>query len=50
VKDPLKKQGGLALLVQWLKICLAVQGMQIRFLVGGLRSHNAGGQLSPPNK
>lgn len=43
-----KSNLGTSLLVHWLKICRAVQGMW--FLVGGLRSHNAGGQLSPPNK
>ena len=30
---------GTSLVVQWLSICLPVQGMQVQSLVGELRSH-----------
>ena len=33
--------GGLFLVVQWLRICLAVQGTWIQCLVRGLRPHMA---------
>ena len=35
----LKKQTGTALVVQWLKICPALQGAQVPSLVRELRSH-----------
>ena len=34
---------GTYLVVQWLRICLAMQGTQVQFLVGELRSHIFGG-------
>ena len=33
---------GTYLVVQWLRICLAMQGTQVQFLVGELRSHMFG--------
>ena len=30
---------GTSLVVQWLRVCFPMQGMQVRFLVGELRSH-----------
>ena len=36
LKDPLQ---GTSLVVQWLRICLAVQGTQVQSLVGELRYH-----------
>ena len=38
---------GTCLVVQWLRIRLAMQGMWVQFLVGDLRSHMLGEQLSP---
>ena len=34
---------GTSLVVEWLRICLPVQGMQVRSLVGELRSHTPRG-------
>ena len=33
-----KKKSGTSLVVQWLRICLAIPGAQVRFLVGELKS------------
>ena len=33
---------GTSLVVQWLRVCLAMQGMLVRSLAGGLRSHTLG--------
>ena len=35
----LRQQAGTSLVVPWSRICLAMQGMQVRSLVGELRSH-----------
>ena len=34
-----KYQSGTSLVVQWLRICPAVQGTWVQYLVGELRSH-----------
>ena len=38
---------GTSLVVQWLRICLATQGMRVQPLIGKLRSQMQLGQLSP---
>ena len=43
-EDCVKTQGGITLLVQWLRIHLQMQGMRVLSLVRELRSHV---QLSP---
>ena len=35
----LKPEEGTSLVVQWLRICLPMQGTQVRSLFGELRSH-----------
>ena len=40
------EDGGTSLVVQWLRICLPMQGTQVRSLVQELRFHLPVGQLS----
>ena len=38
------RRGGIFLVVQWLRLCLPMQGVWIQSLVGELRSHTLQGQ------
>ena len=44
LQEPLRVELGDFLVVWWLRICLPRQGVQVRCLVGELRSHMPGGQ------
>ena len=39
MKGVIKGQEGISLVVQWLRIRLPMQGIQVQYLIGELRSH-----------
>ena len=46
-RGPYKREDGTSLVIQWLGLCLPMQGAQFRSLVRELRSHMPHGQKNP---